>query len=180
MKTPENIKELLKKIAALASDPGAPEGEKTAARLRLETLLTKHGLTMADLATEEREVYTFSYTHQWERKLIIQLYAMITDQPSFDSYKIPGGGNGKKIGLELTPSEAVDMEILYRHWRAALNRALEDFFAAFVSKYGLASEQAGESASSLDPAYLARLIAIMNGLNDIGDPRAKSLPEVAP
>ncbi|HBP6689769.1 TPA: DUF2786 domain-containing protein [Pseudomonas aeruginosa] len=118
----------LRKLQALAERGFG--GEKVNAQRMLEKLLARHGLTLCDLADERREIRWFPAPTKFEARLAFQILAKVcnTDDPSaYRSKQRP-----KQVGVEVTPSEAIEFELHYDILREALEEHFHDAFSAFV------------------------------------------------
>lgn len=129
------IVERLKKILALAQAGEA--GERVTAHNLLQSLLAKHGLTLADISDdeEERQKRPFSWSTKWEFKLLCQLMGCMfdNDRPMFKHRQ-----KGKKTCLiPTTRAEAVELELRYSIHRRNFKQQLEAFWIAYLMKNDL-------------------------------------------
>lgn len=172
---------LLEKLAAVKAlaDRGVG-GEKTAAEQRLRYLMQKHGITEADLEDAGVRLYWIRYKTEYERKLLYQL-----------AYKYTGSGHAhgcvgtytgrsrKKVGINCTPAQYIEIEADFEFYRAALAEEMELFYTAFINKNGLfpPPELAGEidDSGEIDLVRLEKLQAMMGGIERRS--RNKALPE---
>jgi len=118
----------LRKLMALAER--GEGGEKENAQRMLEKLLARHSLTIDDLNDERREIRWFSILNVYDRKLAAQIMSKVCDTctPSlYTSKRRP-----KKVGVEVTPAEAIEFELHYDILRSALAAHFNDAFSAFV------------------------------------------------
>ena len=118
----------LRKLLALAQR--GEGGEKDNAQRMLEKLLARHGLTIGDLVDDSREIRWFPISTNYDRRLAAQIMSKICDSESPGLYI--SKGRLKKIGVEVTPSEAVEFELHYETLRKALITHFDDAFSAFV------------------------------------------------
>lgn len=118
----------LRKLMALAER--GEGGEKDNAQRMLEKLLARHSLTIDDLNDERREIRWFPILNVYDRKLAAQIMSKVCDTcaPSlYTSKRRP-----KKVGVEVTPAEAIEFELHYDILRNALVAHFSEAFSAFV------------------------------------------------
>lgn len=156
---PESILARLRKVKALA-DAGV-DGEAEAARLQLEKLCAKHGVTLDDLAEVERvEVVKFTTRDSFERMLLVQVLAHVLDSHSVRCLR-----RGRASFANLTAAQRIDATELYAHYRKELAKERERLFVAFVHRHHLFPKTAKDTEPApLDLAELAALMAMMAGL----------------
>lgn len=115
----ERLLEKLTAVKALA-DRGVA-GEKEAAEKRLQYMMQKYGITESDLEDSGVRLYWIRYKTEYERKLLYQL-----------AYKYTGSGHAhgcvgtytgrsrKKVGIDCTPAQYIEIEADFEFYRAAL------------------------------------------------------------
>lgn len=188
----DSILSLLRKIQRLAQDPNAPAGERAAAADKLDALMKRHGLTPADLADStltECLIIPPPRTTQ-ENDLILHIIATILNKGVFQYNAI----KKRIVSVNLTPVQKADIMDCWLHSLSLLRKALEDSQAeaarlraeaaalaeqarkeaaaipdrltlAFLNRYQLFPEDKTAATSPpLDPAELARLIRMMQGI----------------
>lgn len=135
----DKLQSRLRKLQALAER--GEGGEKENARRMLDKMLARHGLTIHDLTDERREIRWFPAANNYDRRLAAQIMAKVcnTDHPGIYTSK----GRPKKIGVEVTPAEAVEFEIHYDVLRKAIADHFDDAFSAFVQANRLFAESGG-------------------------------------
>lgn len=126
--TDPRIEAKLRKLLALAER--GEGGEKDNAQRMLDKLLARHGLTIADLSDERREIRWFPIVNNYDRRLASQIMAKVSNTFDIGTYK--SKGRPKQIGVEVTPAEAIEFEIHYDTLRKALTEHFKDAFSAFV------------------------------------------------
>lgn len=160
MKQPDSILDQLRKVKALA-DSGI-DGERVAAQAMLEKLLGKYKLSMDDIAEPTRRLYFFTYKGKQEHDLLVQVICRVLRVSNFMS-----SNQGRtKLGIEVTPIQAAEIQELFDYYRKQWKDELHRFFIAFISKYQLVNpdrESTGESSWS--PADLQALRQMMKSLN---------------
>lgn len=124
----QKVQDRLRKLQALAER--GVGGEKANAQRMLERLLTRHGLTVDDLADERRAMRWFPAVTTFEKRLAFQILAKVcnTDRPAAYTSK----SHRKQVGIEVTPSEAIEFELHYDALRKAMQEHFLDAFSAFV------------------------------------------------
>lgn len=161
----ESILEKARKVQALAQDPGATEGERSAALSALRRLLERAGMSELDLKDAERTVVYFSYRNASEKTLLCQVVYLVCG--SAQSYWVQKRGSktlSKIAGYSLTALEAVDVRAGFEFYRKAWADHLEVQMDAFVQKHGIFGPSRGES-EALDMKRLARVLAAMRGVS---------------
>lgn len=151
----EKVQAKLRKLQALAER--GVGGEKETAKRMLEKLLARHGLTLDDLADERRDTRWFPAPTKFDVRLAVQIMAKVcnTDNPGVYSSK----SRPKQVGVEVTPSEAIEFELHYDTLRKALSEHFKDAFSAFVQANRLFSDLPGDDSS---PAMSERDFRIMS------------------
>lgn len=145
----------LKKLLALAER--GEGGERANAQRMLEKMLARHGLTLGDLSEEQRELRWFSAPNKHDKRLAAQIAAKVTDSltPSLYSNK----RRPKQVGVECTPSEAVEFELHFETLKRALEQHLDIAFSAFVQANRLFPQTDGEGPDEVTEEDL-RIIAM--------------------
>lgn len=129
-KKPERIIELLQRIAVLAAQ--GVDGEASAAQRKLDVLLMKHGLTMADLEANTRKQCSFKFRGKAQRTLFANVVGHVV-------------GHGESrilydnscLYADLTVAESIDVDILFNHFRKEYNREVKRLMAALIYRHGL-------------------------------------------
>lgn len=126
---------LLQKIKALADRGEGGERENAAALL--EKLMNKYGISEEELDRERTQDYFFPYKHETERRLLNQIIYMVTAKPGCGCVGTWSGRKRKKIATTCTAAQKLEIEAYYEFYRAAMEKELEVFYAAFMSKNNL-------------------------------------------
>jgi hypothetical protein len=167
----DNLTSKLLKVKALA-EAGSP-GEREAARAMLNRLIAKHGLEKEGFIEEPKKRYDFSYENKFERRLLIQIYAKVTKQSTI-RYTTPHK-RSKRILVDLTEDQHVEMKRLYSVYRKAFKKELErvasGLIDAFIHKHdlwsGVASNEDTEPMSAEESQLLRDLY---RNLEDVDHP----------
>jgi len=117
----------MRKLLALAER--GEGGEKANAQRMLDNMLRRHGMTVADLIGETRELHWFKVRSATDKQLVRQIAAKVLDG-QVSSYR--NHRNAKEIGVETTPAEAIEIELHFETLRPALERHMDLAFSAFV------------------------------------------------
>ncbi len=127
----ERLQAKLRKLMALAER--GVGGEKDNARRMLEKMLARHGMTMADLSEEKRQMFWFKHDTDVERSLGQQISAKVLNTSDYDVYCVyKNKRKRKQFGVMLTPSEAVEFELHYDALRKSLADHMRIAYSAFV------------------------------------------------
>ncbi|MCL2140319.1 MAG: DUF2786 domain-containing protein [Dehalococcoidia bacterium] len=126
-------KNLLRKIKALA-EHGGTLAEQEAARIKLEELMAKYGITKDELDEREVDSYVFSYRTYRDKQLLLQVaYKVI---PNWDGYK-----QWKRfLVMVCTAAEKEEIEVLHEYYTHLYEKEEKCFFIAFVQKHKLFGE----------------------------------------
>ena len=127
-----NKEELLKKIKALA-DRGV-DGERENAQAILYRLMEQYGISEAEIEEDRRETAWFSYSQETERRLLNQIIYMVTGKSAFGCVGTYTNRKRKKMGADCTAAERMEIEANYEFFKAAMEKELEIFYAAFANK----------------------------------------------
>lgn len=141
----QKVQAKLRKLYALA-ERGVGGERETAARM-LGKLLARHGLTVDDLADEQRVMRWFPAPTKFEHRLACQILAKVCNTNDVPAYT--NKGRRKQIGIEVTPAEAIEFELHYDALRKALEEHFQDAFAAFVQANRLFSSLPGAEPEAL-------------------------------
>ncbi|MNM61333.1 hypothetical protein D3C81_726330 [compost metagenome] len=151
----QKVQDKLRKLQALAER--GEGGEKANAARMLGKLLARHGLTVNDLADERREVRWFPASTTFEKRLACQILAKVcntNDPPAYSSKS-----RRRQIGVEVTPSEAIEFELHYDTLRKAMEEHFKDAFSAFVQANRLFSSLPSDEP---EPLLSARDFRVMS------------------
>lgn len=151
----QKVQDKLRKLQALAER--GVGGEQVTARRMLDKLLARHGLTLEDLADERRDVRWFPAPTAFEKRLAWQILAKVcnTDSPAAYTSK----SHRKQVGVEVTPSEAIEFELHYDTLRKAMAEHFDDAFSAFVQANRLFSSL---PSAEPEPLLSERDFRVMN------------------
>ena len=165
----------LKKIRELALRGTTHEAK--IARAKLNNLLAEHGLTEADLISEEKKVYWFSYGTKEEQKIIFGIYAFLM---SADSVRYAKGK--RRVGFQLTAAEYIRfkeyIDVFLPAFRKEMAAVRKNFVIAFICKNNLENNapQTGEADKgkcSLSRSDIEKILGMMKTMDDINRPDTK-------
>ena len=137
----ERILQTLRKLSALRNSPHS--GERAAAQKRIDEVCAKYGISLHEIEAQEAAWTSFSFKTTRERDLILQCASMILNTRSL-SY---GHGN-KKIQLELTLSQKIDLDSCYAHYQREWEALQEEVFRAFINRHRIAGEATPEEVAA--------------------------------
>lgn len=164
-----NKEELLKKIKALA-DRGV-DGKRENAQAILYRLMEQYGISEAEIEEDRRETAWFSYSQETERRLLNQIIYMVTGKSAFGCVGAYTNRKRKKMGADCTAAERMEIEANYEFFKAAMEKELEIFYAAFANKNRLFPSpdklEDVEDGEEETPEKLARAMkigAMMDGM----------------
>ena len=168
----EKLLEKLEKVKALA-DRGE-RGEKLAAEATLAKLMKKYGISEAELEDAKISTHWIRYKTEWERKLLFQLaYMYMGHGHAFGCVGKYTDRPRKKVGIECTPAQYIEIEADFAFYSAALEEEMALFYRAFLNKNNLypPPELAGDPVDDEDTDEDAarveamKVSAIMMGLD---------------
>ena len=120
---------LLGKLRALAER--GIGGERVNAQRKLDAMLEKYGISPEQFEqTGDVELHWFT-TPKFV-KLFLLIAGEVTDVATIRYKKF-----GRSVGIECTPSQAVEIELVYAAYRRALEREIEELKEAFCVRHGL-------------------------------------------
>jgi hypothetical protein len=171
---PDRIRDLLRKIQALADDPAAAVGERDAALAKLRCLLKRHGLTEADLLSETLQTVRLNYDHKDDFpilcNIVLETLNVSNLEADFHCKSI------LQLGLMVTPADAVDLKEAWLHYRpiiaAARKQAAAEqqelrkraraigtgFASAFVDRFSIYPPKDPTPRKRLTTAQICRII----------------------
>lgn len=160
----DNKKALLQKIKKLAEQ--GVSGEKESAQRILDKLMKKYGIAEDDLEDEQKKEHGFTYSNEFESRIIIQIIGKNTSATPYTWNK--GKGSRKTIYCECTDYEAVQMGIEIDYYRDLWRDESDLFFTGFLYKHSLFPKSERDSgpeekdpSDSKDIARLAQMIMAM-------------------
>lgn len=151
------MQERLRKIYQLSVRGIA--GERETAQRLLQSLLDKHGLTISDIADEERSDRKFKYNTAQERRLLIQIFAKVLGSTDFKvwgyTYHL------KTIGISATNAEFIEMSILFEDHKLELKKQMQRLFSAFVQANKLFPPANKDNRPALTDEEIAELRKVL-------------------
>lgn len=171
----KTIKSKLRKILVLAES--GVEFERIQANRLLDALCSKHGISRDDLLSEEKRFYTVPFKNKFERKVVLQCYAMITGQERAASWKHPQRRN--VFVFKLTAAENADLFACLEHFLPKLPGHLDDAVSAFIHAHHIFPPGDPQDLCDLSPAEIAqarRVLQLAAGIKS--DPWVKKSGEL--
>lgn len=169
----ETIREKLKKVAALMNDAGATDGERETARHRLELMLEKYGLKLEDVISQSQPItrYCFTYEHDWQKKILIQLVAVICGSTKIIPYvardKRAYRRKDKPLYFDLTTAQYTEAMHLYPQYCKAFQEQFNTLLSAFIQNNNLAVPS-NEDPKPLTEKEMEELLKLMEMMKVIG------------
>lgn len=165
----ERLLEKIRKIQALA-DRGVG-GEKQSAAALLDRLMEQYGITEDDIAKEIREMAWFRYRTPIERKLLCQVIYATTGRAAYNCVGTYTGRSRKKVGVECTAAEKLEIEVSFEFYNAALQEEMERFYSAFLIKNSIFPPDGKEVDELPEPEEMSaeeciKLSMMMEGMDE--------------
>jgi len=157
--------ELLRKIKSLAEGVGNTNEKRNALR-KLELLMTKYGVTEADLSDEQIEERRFEYTAKFEQTLILHIackLGILKCQDGTINYRRIKGK--RKLLLQCTKAQEMELKYLTEIYLKAYQHEEKKLQTAFITKHNLTGEGSGQV--TLTRKELAKMKRLMAGIDDI-------------
>jgi len=162
----EKLETKLKKLLALAER--GEGGEKVNAQRMLEKLLIKHSLSLSDITDERIDIHWFKYKGKIEKRLVLQIITSIAPNAS----KWTNRRKRETLGADLTTQQMLEVELMFHHYKIALNDDIEALFSAFIHKNDIyppdsADEESGscKDQSPEEKARLFKIVKMMEGMD---------------
>lgn len=148
----EKIKDRLLKLLELSRR--GVGGERESAESMLAAMLKKHGMTMADLQSDDSQTIdtVFTFVTDMEKRLLYQIAYQVVNG-DFDAFKI---GKGKRK-LRLTRSHAAEVRVRYSVLVRALRDELKVFYSAFIMRNNIYPDSARKDKSEFTPEQLEQM-----------------------
>lgn len=163
----ERLLQKIKRVQALAER--GVGGERDSAAALLETLMARYDITEADISAEREELAWFRYKTELERRLLCQIIYSITGKAASGCVGANTGRTRKKVGIECTAAERLEIEISFEFFNAAMGAELERFYTAFINKNGIfpPPEKAGlaPEPEEMSKEEIMKLAAMMGGMD---------------
>ena len=157
--------QLAKKLKALA-DQGVG-GEKENAAAKLTAFMEKHGITMDQLGEDKRERSPFRVTKD-QHKLFFQVAASVIGMRATTYWVIPGKRN--LVKLETTKSEAIEIELKFRHYWKAYTDELKIFYSAFIQRnriFSIDAKSTCQEPSEDDVQHAIRVLKMAGAIKKV-------------
>lgn len=160
----DRITEILRKVHALAEHGVA--GEREAARVKLESLMAKHGLTLEQVISPERAWYWF-YCPKDAESILVNVTCEVVNSP-----KIKVRRHKHEMAVCLTPAEHADVKDMWTHYfriynkeRLALRKRMKLLASAINAQFGIGSKvESDDEPSTLSEADIFALMQMMRSV----------------
>jgi len=172
----ESLLMVLLKIKRVVEDPNALPGEREAAMGKLNLLCEKHGLSLADLVSEEKKVAFYSYRNKEEEDLIAQIAFCVLGKNEVGMWR---GDRPKSIGLKLTRAELVEMSAMvdaflpaFRKEKKAMSKRFAHAFFQRNELFAPSSDDGGEEREcSLSSEEIGKILDLASSMDKTAVPR---------
>ena len=161
----DRILERIKAVQALAER--GDRGEKESAAAMLERLMKKYGITESEIAEDRRELAWFRFKTPLERRLLNQIIYAVTGRIASGCVGTYTNRPRKKLGIECTAAERLEIELSFEFYNAALEKELDRFYSAFLNKNHIFPEKAIDEipdTGEIDLEEAQRLSMMMAGM----------------
>jgi len=162
--TNDKARQRMLKLLALARR--GEGGEKDNAQRFLESMLKKHGMTLADLDEDDHapDWMCFPIKTAQDRRLLVQVAGMVLKSNSFITRQYRGK---KNVWLKVTKAQFLEIELHYRAFSRDLKKALDLAYLAFISRNDIFSGVPEESDGphKYSEEDLAAAAAMMQGMS---------------
>jgi hypothetical protein len=160
------LHEKLKKLLALTEQ--GLGGEKINAQEKLEKLMKKHGIQLSDFIGEAITLEWFkSKPGKIQKQLLYQIIVNVCGNKT-DTYASPL--NKGKIGVKVTKSQQVEIELKYISYMRSLEKELNLTYEAFVQTNHIFPTDAEDEIidpSKIEIEELERLAYAMQGMKPV-------------
>ena len=148
------------------AERGATEGERAAARHRLEILLAKYRIDEAELADDELALHWYTCKDENERQLFCQVCNKVNrDRSTY--IRTAGKGQRTERGVKCTKAEALQIEIEFDFYKTLWHEELDFFFKAFVQKHQIFDMTPGHGVDDTTSREdLLRMAQLARGMQD--------------
>lgn len=173
----DRILERIKAVQALAER--GDRGEKETAAAMLERLMKQYGITETDLAEDRREIAWFRFKTPLERRLLNQIIYTVTGRVAYSCVGTHTNRPRKKLGLECTAAERLEIEFSFEFYNAALEKELDRFYWAFLNKNHIFPETVIDEVpdtGEIDLEEAQRLAMMMEGMEEHTPRKALNSP----
>ena len=164
----EKLQEKLRKLKALAEQ--GVGGEKENAEKLLAALMKKHNISEEEIEEVQIKTYFIRYKTEWERRLLHQLaYMHLGSGHSSGCVGTYTGHMRKKVSIKCTAAVYLEIEAEFDIYRRALEKEIEYFYYAFVSKNNLypPPELADDSLADGDIKKAMKIASYSSGIDKV-------------
>lgn len=143
----KKVIEQLKKLRNMI-ERGATEHERDTAQRIYDALCRNHDVTPDELF-DTKSVKFFTFKGEHERRLLSQIIAAVTNSTDFSVWR--QGRKRTVHGFELTETEYVKAELLFRVYGGDLRKEMDRTYRAFLETNKIFPATARESCDDLTP-----------------------------
>jgi hypothetical protein len=158
---PDRIKNLARKVYRLSED--GRDGEAKAAKNRLNHLLDKYDLTLAEVIDdgEEKTDHFWTYKTRHERKLLQQIIYAVCGH--FDGLFERTDRQGR--GIPCTETEAADISEQYEYYRTLWKEELDTLQDAFIQRHNIFPDNPESGGSDLSDEEIYDILEKMSAFS---------------
>ncbi len=148
-----------------------PEEAKRA-ETHLARLQEEHCFTVDDIDPEAVEERPFTYANNEEKEILTNVYSMVANRRMYREYK-----NKKKLLFKTTAKQKIEIDRLFRAYKAKFKEERKTLLSAFMQKHQLWSKEdkyvdASDSCDKPEREPLTseerrKLFDMMNGLDSV-------------
>lgn len=162
---PESVKQLIRKIHTLSLR--GVGGEAETAKRKLDKLLTKYSIELAEVVRDVVKTYEFPYKTTQEEKIICQCYVSLgVECPKIFEYT-RRGRKVKSLGLDLTPAQYIDLKGMVAYYKSAFKKEADRLLSAFIQRHKLYPPPTGEEReSAISLEEIEQIMTMMRGLGE--------------
>lgn len=152
--------ELARKLKRLA-DESSFDGERESAKARLDELMKKRGITIAEMEFIDLDWHEFRFKRH-EKWLFMQVVLSVCGR-EVRNRRLP---RSSSIDFYISKSDALEIELKFDHYKRVFDKEHEILRIAFVQKHRLFSEESSNDSKSeeLDFETLMKIKSTMRNL----------------
>jgi len=161
-----NINSTLQKIKALANGTSNVH-EREAALKKLHELMELHGISEADLESDDVQTHIFKWRNKRERHLLTQVILKVMDCNDLTTYAYRRGGRkiAGEMGLDCTVAQKLEIDFMFSFYKDLYRREEEAFYSAFIQKHKIYGPLSGKG-KELSNAEFDKMRQLMSGMDD--------------
>jgi hypothetical protein len=159
LKMDNKIIELANKLLALARR--GEGGEKQNAQLKLDALMTKHNITLAQLEGEETSKRKFYITSDTESTILVQVVAKVLNIKEIRFFTNRDERTKRFVDFYLTDAQFLDIDAHFTFYWAIFQKEQKVFVQAFVQSQKLFPNYNYEQTPEQTPEQKAKAMQVL-------------------